>query len=509
MKKLVKFFTSSKFVLMLTFFINVALFVAACIWLPDYLYPALSLLVTLILMYQVSKNSDSTANALVWLIVIVIMPFFAMALYMELHSSRVSSGKRRKYQNITYQSFKTLEQNPTVIDTLAKTDIASANFNKMVLNTIKWPSYSETTTTYLADVESYYKDMFAEIKKAKKYVLIECYKINSGKIWEELFNILRLKAREGVEIKFLYDDFGCLNSFEDKKFFKKLNNHGIETVTFNKITPSLVSSFNQCRNHRKLTIIDGNIAYVGGINVGDEYVNIKKRYGVWKDSAIKLNGQAVWSYVVMFFNNWQFASKKFTDVTKYKVSYEKNAKVKEIVQPYETNPINQIVINKSIILKAVTTAVKSIYISAPYIIFNHDLLQAVKLAANSGVEVKILLPGLKRRKGYFYLTRSYYSELLKEGVKIYEYPQGVVNTKMVIVDDKFLALGSADMDFRKLFVQFEAGIVVYNSKTITSAIQDIEKTIVTSHAVTLRDCKQRKLPEKFASRFMKMFTPFM
>lgn len=508
MKKVVRFLTSSKFSLTLMFLLNVALFVVSCIVLPTFVYPLVSFIVALMLVFQITKEVDSASSTLIWLLIIVIMPFFGTALLIQLKSSRASQSRRRKYQNITYQSFKTLEQSTSTVETLSKFNQGSANISKYVFNIQKWPVYSESDTSYLQNGEEYYADMFSEIQKAKKYVLLECYKINPGKIWKQLFDILRLKAREGVEVKLLYDDFGCLTSFEDKKFFKKLNNHGIETIPFNKIVPSL-SSFNHCRNHRKLVVIDGNIAYVGGINVGDEYANIKKKYGSWKDSAVKVTGQAVWSYVVMFFNNWLFASKKFIDISKYKVVYDKNVKTKEIVQPFETNPIVKTTATKTTFLKVINSAQKYIYITAPYIIFDHDLVMALKLAANSGVEVKLLLPGVASKKCSYYLTRSYYAELIKSGIKVFEYTAGVVNSKMIIVDDATFVLGSADFDFRKSFIHFESGIIVHNSKTVSIVKQDVDKTIASSHAVTLRDCKQRKLREKFSARIVRMFTPFM
>lgn len=508
MKKFVKFLTSSRFLLALMFVINVLLFVAAMTLLPNYVYPLFSTICALLLVSQVSKHADTSANALVWLIVIVLMPFFGTALYVQLHTARCTKSKKRKFQNVSYQSFKTLEQNQNAIETLSKFDLGSANISKFVLNTEKWPVYTDTLATYLNDGEAYFNDMFATIQKAKKYVLVEYFQINSGKMWERLFDILRLKAREGVEVKFLYDEYGCMDSFEDDKFFKKLNNHGIETVAFNKIVPAF-NTFNQCRDHRKLVIVDGNIAYVSGVNVSDESANLKEKYGIWKDGAIKLEGSAVWSYVVMFFNNWQVSAKKFVDVTKYKVTYSKNAKIKDIVQPYATSPLTKAPISKAVLLKLINSARKYVYIVAPYLMLDHDVLQSLKLVAYSGVEVKLVLPGISNKKSLYYLTRSYYTELIKAGVKVYEYSPGYIHTKMVVVDDNTAVLGSTNLDFRKLNVHFEAGVIVHSSKAVTAMKQDVDSLVGSCHTVTLRDCKQRKIKEKLAARFLKFFSPFV
>lgn len=508
MKKLVKFLTSSKFLLALMFVLNVALFVFAMTSLPNYVYPLFSSICALLLVGQVSRNTDTSANGLIWLIVIALMPFFGTALYVQLHTSRCSKAKKRKFQNVSYQSFKTLEQAQNSLDALSKFDQGSTNISKFVLNTEKWPVYTDTTSTYISSGDDFFLDMFTAIQKAKKYVLVEYFQIKSGEVWEKMFNVLRLKAREGVEVKLLYDEYGCIDSFDDNKFFKKLNNHGIETVPFNKIAPAL-NTFNQCRDHRKLVVIDGKIAYVGGIDVCDEYANIQSEYGVWKDAAVKLEGGAVWSYVVMFFNNWQVSAKKFIDVAKYKVSYEKNSKVKEFVQPYATTPLTKAPIAKSILLKAINTATKSVVITAPYLVFDHDVLQSIKLAAYSGVEVKIMLPGVIRNKALYFLTRSYYTEFIKAGVKVYEYTQGYIHSRMVVIDENTAIIGSAHLDFRKLNTHFESGAIIHNSKTVTSIKQDVDKLIGSSHAITLRDCKQRKIKEKLAARFLKFFAPFI
>lgn len=508
MKKFIKFVTSSKFLLALTLLINVAIFVCFTLFLETYIYTLISLLAGLILLGFLNADNENTDYKIIWIITIILLPVFGTALYIQLKTTRGSKRQRKRFQNISYLSYKALEQNNEVVDALTKYDAGAANYSKYLLNTEKWPVYNDTTVNYLKDGETYFDDMFDAIKNAKKYILLEYFIVKPGKIWKQLFDLLRLKAREGVEIKLLYDDFGCVDRFDDKKFFKKLVNHGIEAVPFNKIVPT-VNMFSQYRDHRKIVVIDGCIGYVGGINVGDEYANEDNKFGYWKDTAVKINGSAVWSLVVMFFNNWQASTKKIIDITKYKNDRIVSTKVKDYVQPYGTGPMTKSPIARNLFDKMISGARKTIYITTPYFIIDRTIMQDLKVAALSGVDIKIIMPGIPDKKWVFYLSRSYYSELIKVGVKIYEYSPGFVHAKMMVVDDTTTVVGSTNFDFRSLYLHFESGVLIHNSKMVSTVKQDMDNIIGNSHLVTLRDMKQRKWYEKFAGAFLKFFAPFM
>lgn len=508
MKKVFKFLSSTKFILMFTFLINVAVFVLFSLFIGPYVYTLCSILAILIVFAFINNDIASSSYKIMWIIIIAALPVFGVTLYFQLRNHHGSKRLRKHYQSINYTSYKLLDQSQEVMEGLTKFDAGSANISRFVTNTEKWPVYADSTTTYLKDGETYFNSLFESLKAAKKYILLEYYIIESGKIWEEMFHILRMKAREGVEVKLIYDDFGCADRFYDKKFFKKLINHGIDAVPFNKPIPT-VSTFSQYRDHRKIVIVDGKVAYTGGINVADEYANIKQKYGYWKDTAVKVEGAAVWSFIVMFFNNWQAANKKSVDVKKYKVDYEKNTKNKEYVQPYGTGPLNSLPVAHNTFMKLISNARKYVYITTPYLIIDGEMMQALRLAALSGVDVRIIMPGKPDKKSVFYLSRSYYAELIKSGVKIYEYTPGFVHAKMIVSDDTTAIVGSTNFDFRSLYLHFEAGLVIHNSKTVAAVKQDFDSVIGSSHAITLRDIKQRKWYEKFGAAFLKFFAPLM
>ena len=508
MKKFVKFITSSKFLLTLMFLINVAIFVVFTLFLNTYIYTLVSIFAALILVGFLNADNETSEYKVIWIVTILLLPVFGVALYIQLKTTRGSKRQRKRFQNVSYLSYKALEQNPETIDGLNKYDAGACNYSKYLLNTEKWPVYNDTTATYLKDGETYFEDLFASIKDAKKYILLEYFIVKPGKVWKQLFDILRAKAREGVEIKLLYDDFGCADRFDDKKFFKKLSNHGIEAVPFNKLVPT-INMFSQYRDHRKVVVIDGCVGYVGGINIGDEYANESNKFGHWKDTAVKLNGPAVWSLVVMFFNNWQVSTKKIIDITKYRNDRIVGTKVKDYIQPYGTGPITKSPIARNLLDKMISGARKTIYITTPYFIIDRNIMQDLKVAAISGVDVRIIMPGIPDKKWVFYLSRSYYAELIKAGVKIFEYSPGFVHAKMMVVDDTTTVIGSTNFDFRSMYLHFESGVLIHNSKMVSTVKQDIDNIIGSSHLVSLRDVRQRKWYEKFAGAFLKFFAPFM
>ncbi len=508
MKKILQFLTSSRFLLSITFIINVALFAFITFFIGSYVYTLISILAMFIVIGFLNKHNEASSYKIMWLVIIFVMPVFGVALYLQLKTTRGPKRERRRYQHHALQAYKLFEQDSEVLNSLEKFNADSANLSKYLINTEKYPVHTNSTTQYLKDGEIYFEDLFEALNNAKKYILLEFFIIAPGNVWDRLFEILRFKAREGVEIKLIYDDFGCIDRFQDKRYFEKLINHGIEAVCFNKIAP-VIATFSQYRDHRKIVIIDGEIAYTGGLNIADEYANKKKKFGHWKDTAVKIQGAAVWNFIIMFFIHWQYASKKAINISKYKVEFENNNKLKECVQPYATGPITQSPIARNAFMKIISGAEKYIYITTPYLIIDHEMMHLIKIVSLSGVDVRIIMPGIPDKRWIFYLSRSYYADLIKSGVKIYEYTPGFVHAKMLVSDDATTIIGSTNFDFRSLYLHFEAGAVIHNSKTVLNVKNDIYDIIANSHLVTLRDLKQRKWYERMSAQVLKFFAPLM
>lgn len=508
MKKLFKFLTSSKFLLAITLLINIAIFVCFTEFINAYIYPIISLLALLILIGFLNSSNEKAEYKVFWVVVIIVLPVFGTALYLQLHTRHGSRRLRKRYEQVNAQCQGALSQDKSIVNKLTTDNVDASSYSKYLLNTESWPIYNNTSIDYLKDGATYFDSVLDALKSAKKYVLLEYFIIKPGQVWDKLIDVLKQKAKEGIEIKLLYDDFGCIDRFNDKKYLKKLSSAGIETVVFNKISPT-VNMFSQFRDHRKIVVVDGEVGFVGGINVGDEYANIDSKFGEWKDTAVRLEGDAVWNLVVMFFNNWLISANTSIDFENYKTHRQFDDARNEYVQPYGTGPLTKSPIARNLFDKMISGAKKSIYITTPYFIIDQTILQDLKIAVLAGVDINIIMPGIPDKKWVYYLSRSYYEQLISVGVKIYEYTPGFVHAKMMLVDDSTSIVGSTNFDFRSLYLHFESGVMMHSEDMSSIIKQDFQDIIQKSHLVTMDDVKHRKWYEKFVGAMLKFFAPFM
>lgn len=510
MKRLIRFLYSTKFLLIAAFVLNVAIYVVFSLYVSKWAYEGLLLVGLIFGILLIGKTHENLFYKVLWFFLIVLFPLFGVLLYFQHKTNRGTKGQRKVWQSITYNSTKYLEQNADIVESLQKSDVSYANVNKYLLNQSNMPVYQNSQSSYIASGEQYFKELFGHLKEAKNFIFLEYFVIKPGKVWDELFEILRLKAREGVDIRLIYDDFGCINSFPDKKLFQKLAHHKINAVPFNKIQAGF-SLFVNYRDHRKVAIVDGKVAFVGGVNIGDEYANLTGSEVYWKDSAIKISGPAVWNAMVMFFNSWALSSKEEIDVANYVPVFNELVPVKnkEFLQPFGTGPLTLEPVARNLYLKMINTAKHSVVITTPYFILDNQMQQSLKLAAASGVEVKIIMPSNSAHKWSFYLSRAYYEGLIKAGIYIYEYTPGYMHSKMMLIDNEQSIVGTTNFDFRSIYLHFDNGVVISNSKTINSIKFDIDSVINSSHLISLRDLKQRKWYEKLFSQVLRVFAPLV
>lgn len=483
------------------------MFVLISLFLDSFFYGIFSAVVLIACFISLWRSRIQPIYKMMWALLIYILPIFGCVLYARATHSYGSIKKRKAWQNITFLSSNYLPSNTESYANLNKTDSVAFKQCMYVSNSINMPVYENTTTKYLADGTAYFQEMFDLIKKAKRYIFLEYFIFKEGKIWDQLFQLLKEKAREGVEIKILYDDFGCMDRFTDRKTFKKLANYKIEALPFNRVLSSF-SGFINYRDHRKILIVDGEHALTGGINIGDEYANLIDIHGTWKDNGISITGDAVWSMVVMFINSWHFSSNERLEYEKYKSTNTAKNKSKEYVQPYGTSPLTYEPVARNIYLNLINSAQKSIYITSPYMILDEEMITALKLAAKSGVLVSIIFPAIPDKKTAFYLARSRFTELIKAGIKIHEFSGGFIHAKNLVIDGKIASIGTVNMDFRSLYLHFENGTLLYNSPTVTDIHKDFEKTLTLSKQITLKDMKKRKFVEKLCGFFLKILSPF-
>jgi len=380
-----------------------------------------------------------------------------------------------------------------------------------------FPVYGNTRQEYLASGEDYFYKVMRELKKAEKYIFLEFFIIKEGLMFNSILKILEQKSAEGLDIRIMYDDLGCFFKLPPD-FRDKLKKKGIKIFIFNPFKP-VVSSLQNNRDHRKIISIDGKVAFTGGLNLADEYINVVERFGHWKDAAIMIEGDAAWSLTLIFLQMWNLSGKEKDDYASF-YPWKENAiehasrgasedyKTWGYVQPYADSPIDIENVGEHVYIQIINQAKKYIYINTPYLIVDDNLLSALTLAAKSGVDVRIMTPHRWDKEIAAITSRSYYRRLIQSGVKIYEYSSGFNHGKTFVCDDKIATVGTTNLDFRSLYLHFECGVLIYSSGTIMDIKEDFLCTIPSCQEIKISDCARNAL-QRAAQELLRIFAPLM
>jgi len=346
-----------------------------------------------------------------------------------------------------------------------------------------WPVYENTSVRYFGDGAETLEAMKADLEKAEKFIFMEYFIVADNSAFQEIREILVRKARQGVEVRLMYDDIGSLG-FVNLRFARGLSEDGIRCRVFNPAVP-VVNLFLNHRDHRKTTVIDGKVGYIGGYNLSDEYFGRARPYGVWKDTGLRLEGEAVRSLTASFFELWNVTTKEDEDFARYlnichKVTSE------GFVQPFNDNPLSEERTAENVYLNLIAQAEKTLYITTPYLIITDEMSRALRLAAKRGVDVRIITPGIPDKKVVFAITRSYYSGLARQGVRIFEYTPGFCHAKQCLCDGKIASIGSSNFDYRSLYHHFENDVLLYGCDAIGDMARDFDVLFSQCSEVTQR-----------------------
>ena len=304
-------------------------------------------------------------------------------------------------------------------------------------------------------------------------------------MWDSILEILEEKAKKGVDVRVMYDDFGCVATLKNS-YPKELQKKGIKCVVFNALNPIAGMIMNN-RDHRKIMVIDGKVAFSGGINIADEYININSKYGHWKDNGIKIVGDAVWNYTVMFLGLWNAFKKEDKDFTKFKYDFKNRNINNGYVVPYGETPLDEEITGEDVYLNIINQANDYVYIFTPYLIIDTDMINSLNLAAKRGVDVRIVIPGIPDKKIVYTLSESHIEPLAKAGVKVYKYTPGFVHAKVFVSDDKIATVGTINLDYRSLYLHFECGCYMENVDVIKDIKKDMIETIEKSREVDKKE----------------------
>lgn len=454
--------------------------------------------------YIINKNEDSYYK-LAWCIAVLAFPILGGFLYIlcagRKMPKKLAHGTTQANSSMKYL----LSQSDDVLEILDSKQRVNRLF-QYALRVSQFPIYTNTKSTYFESGEKLLPSLLEQLKRAEKFIFMEYFIIEVGSVWDEILEVLKEKAAAGVEVKLIYDDFGCIEKLPHK-YDHYLKSLGIEVMRFNPLRPALVIQMNN-RDHRKICVIDNQVAFTGGINLADEYMNRIERFGYWRDSAIMIEGEAVWSFTEMFLGMWSYLVDDHENIeyAKYRIPTTISADG-GLYQPFSDTPTDADDVSLSVHLNMAYYAKRYLYIETPYLIINGDMQMALCLAARSGVDVRILVPGIPDKRVAYSITRSNYEALLKAGVKIYEFTPGFNHGKNIICDDDMALVGTVNMDYRSYFLHFEDAILFHDAPCIQEMKTSYLTALSRSRMVTLEDCKSTNIIVRMARSIIKIFAP--
>lgn len=451
-----------------------------------------------------------------WMMLILVVPIFGVMLYLCFGSGNSGAKLRKKMNLFNEEERLLLTQNPKSIEYMD-----SDSDNKETKRISKqayylyhyggYPCYINTEVTYFPSGEAKFEALCNELENAKRFIFLEYFIVEEGVMWNTILDILVRKVKDGVDVRMVYDDLGCLRTLP-YKYNEYLEALGIKCKIFNKFHPFWVARMNN-RDHRKILVIDGHTAFNGGVNLADEYINEIEKHGHWKDTAVMIKGEAVWSFTMMFLTMWNYLNNnKPHDCDRYMPRKEDIAPFQGehgIVIPFTDSPLDKESVSENTFLSIIANASDYVYITTPYLVITDEMNTALTLAAKSGVDVRIITPHIPDKWYVLAVTRSYYKSLTKFGVKIYEYTPGFIHAKNFVSDDKVGIVGTINLDYRSLYLHFECGTYMYKTDCLLDVKKDFLKTLEACEEVTYEDCLKVNPLRRLGRSILRLFAPLM
>ncbi len=449
------------------------------------------------------------ANKLSWTFLILLSPIFGLLIYVLFGRSGLTKRTRQRMDAVNKEVEACIVRDRQAQEMLRARNLSVYAQSKYINDWAGFPLYRNTGTNYYKCGEDMFPAMIKALEEAEHFIFLEYFIINEGYMLRAIEEILARKAKEGVDVRLIYDDVGCISTLPPK-YYKKLQAMGIRCAAFNPFRP-IISVVMNNRDHRKILVTDGKVGFTGGINLADEYINKIERFGYWKDTGIRIEGEAVWSLTSMFLEMWNYITRSTEDYRAFLPSVCQTGPFPDdgFVQPYGDSPLDHEYVGENIYLNMINRAEKYVYIFTPYLIIDNEMLTALSNAAKSGVDVRIVTPGIPDKKIIFLLTQSYYAPLLRGGVKIYQYTPGFLHAKCFVSDDAVATVGSVNLDFRSLYLHFECGVFLYQSRAVTQVKEDFLEVFACSEEITLEFCRNRHLAIRMAQSVLRLFAPLL
>lgn len=508
-------------IIILLFALGVAFFLSVLLkfanWLPQFV--GLVILLHFSVILELINNEMGSTAKITWLLVISLIPIVGPLFYIYTQIDPSSIVLRKVFTSRREHNREYLPESTPVLHELEREAPDVAALCKYVSKTGNYPVFTGTKVEYYELGEYKWQALLNDLQNAEEFIFLEYFIVDEGKMWGQMLEILAEKAAQGVEVRVMYDGT-CELSTLPHDYPKRMKELGIQCRMFAPMTPFLSTVYNN-RDHRKILVIDGKVAYNGGVNLADEYINAFEKYGHWKDTAVRIEGPAVDSFTLMFFELWMGEeqpdeAKKY--IRNYQLPKETEAPAAEhsrsdtslgYVLPYGDSPMDEEKVGENVYMDFLYRANSYVHIMTPYLILDDEMTIALKNAAKKGIDVELIVPGIPDKPLVYILTKSYFSRLIKAGVKIYTYTPGFVHAKVFVSDDRKASVGTINLDYRSLYHHFECATFLYNVPCISQIEWDFLETREKCHRVTLEDVKNEKVLNKFIGAVMRMIAPLL
>ena len=481
----------------------IAVVAALCYFVPYFYLAAFATEVFCIV--KIASSDDNPDYKVPWLLIVLVLPIAGFMLYFIFASRKLKKKYVKRLGELKEMAY-TRDDREAFAALWEKSPVASRQA-QMLCRIADTHLFTDTSVTYYPLGEDMHEALLLDLERAERFIYMEYFIIEEGEFWNSILDVLKKKAASGVEIKLVYDDIGCMSTLPGG-YAKQLSAYGIEATPFSRLRGAADSEFNN-RSHRKITVIDGVVGYTGGVNIADEYINKTVRFGHWKDTAVRLEGEAVFELTRLFLTDFGINVKELP-VCRHSLYPMQSVKAEGYVVPFGDgpSPLYRHRVGKSVIQNMLASATRYVYMTTPYLIMDNDLCRSIESAALRGVDVRIVTPHIPDKRMVFAITRSFYTRLLSAGVKIYEYAPGFIHAKSYLVDDEYAMIGTVNLDYRSLVHHFENGVWMYRTGAAAALKADIEDMLKKSIRVT-ESINRLSLLRRAFRAVVRIFSPLL
>ena len=482
----------------------IGIVIALCYYVP-YFYLA-AWVTEIFCVIRIIASDDNPDYKVPWLLFVLIIPIAGFMLYFMFYNRTLQKKYVKRLQELKDSAYH--KDDTALFEKLREENPMVCSQAKMLCSVAESHLFTGTKQEYFALGEEMRPKMLADLQKAKTFIFMEYFIIEEGKFWNSILDILKEKAAQGVDVRVVYDDIGCMMTLPGD-YHKTLRSYGIKATPFSRLRGNADSEFNN-RSHRKILVIDGNVGYTGGVNIADEYINEIERFGHWKDTGIRLEGEAVWELTKLFLIDFGINVKNVPPNPVNCFPLPENSGAHGYMIPFGDgpNPVYNRRVGKSVIQNMLSGATRYVYMTTPYLILDNDLCTSIENTAMRGVDVRIVVPHVPDKKLVFWMTQSFYKRLMDAGVKIYEYEPGFIHAKSYLADDEIAMIGTINLDYRSLVHHFENGVWLYRCDSIADLKGNMEDTLEKSIPVTA-DMLKTNLIQRFIRAVVRIFAPML